>query len=142
MTDDIENEDLQDGELIAAARRLGGAAERLDLDRTARRVVERWREERARVRPFYARPAFLRIAAALILVAAGVATWRARADRAEAVAVVVPTDAGLEGLSSDQLQALLPAVAEPAATESLASDAGLEGLTPDELRSILASMGS
>jgi len=143
MTDDIGNEDLEDGELIAAARRLGvGAAERLDLDRTARGVVARWREERARVRPFYARPASLRIAAALILLGAGIATWRAGINRPEAVAVVVPTDAGLEGLSADQLQALLPAVDEPAAAENMAYDAGLEGLSPDELRSVLTSMGS
>ena len=141
-TDNVNPDDLQDGELVAAAQRLGArAADRLDLDQTARRVVDRWRVEQARVRPFYARPAFLRIAAALILVAAGVATWRARTGRPDVVAVV-PSDAGLEGLSADQLQALLPAAEEPAVGENLASDAGLEGLSPDELRSILASMGS
>jgi len=144
MTDQLDHEDLGDAELVAAARGLGaGAAERLDLDRTARRVVERWREERARARPFYGRPAFLRIAAALVLVGAGVATWRARAHRTEPVAVVVPTDAGLEGLSAGQLQALLPTVDQaPGESELAAYDGGLEGLSPAELRTLLVSMGS
>ena len=57
-------------------------------------------------------------------------------------AAIVPTDAGHEGLSSDQLQAILPAVDQDVDVESTASDAGLEGLTPDELRSVLSQMGS
>ena len=143
MTDPLDHEPEEDAALVAAARRLGAdAADRLDLDRTARRVLERWRAERARVRPFYGRPAFLRIAAVLVLVGAGVVTWRARGRGPEEVAVL-PTDAGLEGLSADQLQALLPTVSQPAGESALAAyDGGLEGLSPAELRTLLLSLGS
>lgn len=144
MIDEIRDEDLNDGELVAAARRLGDqAAAQLDLDRTARGVVARWRHERASTRPFWSSPALLRLAAALILLVGGVLIWRnVYVPRAETVAVV-PNDAGLEGLSADQLQALLPAVEQStSAIEMTAGDAGLEGLTPDELRSVLLSMGS
>jgi hypothetical protein len=56
---------------------------------------------------------------------------------------VEPSDAGLEGLTADQLEAFLPTVEQQVpAVETTASDAGLEGLTSDELRSVLNSMGS
>jgi hypothetical protein len=144
MTDDIRDEDLRDAELVATARRLGNReADQLDLARTARGVVARWRTEPARRRPFWRTPGFLRMAAAAVLLIGGIATWRgARKPPVEPAVAVVPTDAGLEGLSSDQLEALLPALDQPASTETTAYDAGLEGLTSDELRSLLNSMGS
>lgn len=144
MTDEIRDDDLQDEELVATARQLGSrAADQLDLSRTARGVVARWRAEQVHRRPIWQSPAFLRVAAALVLLIAGIETWeRGHLTQAESVAVE-PTDAGLEGLSADQLQALLPAVAQPGSgIETTASDAGLEGLTTDELRSVLTSMGS
>jgi hypothetical protein len=143
MTDDIRKDELQDGELVAAVRRMGDrAADQLDLSRTARGVVARWRAEQVRRRPVWQSPAFLRVAAALVLLVGGIETWEHRQlTRAEVVAVE-PTDAGLEGLSADELQALLPAVEQPAAVvESTANDAGLEGLNNYELRSVLTSMG-
>ena len=145
MTDDIRNEDLEDAELVAAARRMGNrAADQLDLARTARGVVARWRSERVhRRRPVWQSPAFLRVAAALVLLVAGIETWEHRhLTRAEVVAVV-PSDAGLEGLSAEQLQEVLPRVGqELSVVEVTPNDAGLEGLTPEELRSVLTSMGS
>lgn len=144
MMNDIRDEDLNDAGLIEAVRRLGDrAASQLDLDRTARGVVARWRRERNSARPFWSSPALLRLAAALVLLLGGALIWRSvNAPRAQSVAVV-PSDAGLEGLSADQLQAILPSVEQPTpAAEMTASDAGLEGLTPDELRSVLSSMGS
>ena len=144
MTDQLRDDEIQDQELVTAARRLGAAAvDQLDLDRTARGVVARWRAEQARrARPSWGSTAFLRVAAALVLLVAGIETWEHRHLAQVEVAVVEPTDAGLEGLSADQLQALLPAVEQQAATETTAYDAGLEGLTSDELRSLLNSMGS
>lgn len=145
MTERLEDEDLQDAELVATARRLGSReADQLDLSRTARGVVARWRTEEARRRPFWRSPEALRIAAAAVLLIGGVATWRSvRNHPVEQVAAVEATDAGLEGLSADQLQALLPAVDQvPGGAETTAYDGGLEGLTADELRSVLTSMGS
>ena len=145
MTDDIRDEDLQDDALVAAARKLGvQAAGRLDLERTARGVVARWRSEQRRSPiPFWKSPAMIRVAAAIVLLVGGIETWehRRHVPLSEAAAVEA-TDAGLEGLSPDQLQAILPAVDQPEDVEMTASDAGLEGLTPNELRSVLASMGS
>lgn len=144
MTDDILSEDLQDEELVRAARQLGvKAAGQLDMDRTARGVVTRWRDER-RHRPlaFWRSPSLLRVAAALLLLVAGIETYQHRHRLTQQGATVEAMDAGLEGLSEDQLQAILPAVEQAPEVETTAADAGLEGLTPDELRSVLSAMGS
>ena len=144
MIDDIRDEDLQDEELVAAARQLGvQAAGQLDMERTARGVVARWRNEgRRRLTPFWKSPAMLRMAAALVLLFAGIETYEYRHHLALQVATVEATDAGLEGLSEDQLQSILPTVEQTPEVETTAYDAGLEGLTPDELRSVLGAMGS
>ena len=140
---DIRDEHLGDEDLVAAARTLGvRAADQLDMARTARGVVARWRAEQVRrARPIVTTPSFLRIAAAVVLIFAGIETWEHRYQPVRAA--LEPADAGLEGLSTEQLQAILPDVDRQATiVEVTASDAGLEGLTPDELRSLLASMGS
>ncbi|HZH41523.1 MAG TPA: hypothetical protein VFD85_10945 [Gemmatimonadales bacterium] len=145
MTDDIRDEDLKDEELVAAARQLGvSAAGQLDLERTARGVVARWRAERRRTfTPFWRSPAMIRVAAAVILLVAGIETWEHRHHaQAQDVVAVEASDAGLEGLSADQLEAILPAVDQSEDVETTASDAGLEGLTVDELKSVLNQMGS
>ena len=148
MTDDIRDEDLKDEQLVVAARQLGvQAAGRLDMERTARGVIARWRAEQARARTplaFWRSGAMLRVAAAVVLLVAGIETWEHEQHRKQqAVATaLVPGDAGLEGLSPDQLQAVLPAVDQSGDAEATAGDAGLEGLTSEELRSVLSSMGS
>jgi hypothetical protein len=142
--EDIRDEDLQDEELVAAARQLGvQAAGELDIERTARGVVARWRyERRHRLASFWKSPAILRVAAALVLLFAGIETYEHRHPLVRQVATVEATDAGLEGLSEDQLQSILPTVEQTPEVETTASDAGLEGLTPDQLRSVLRAMGS
>jgi len=144
MIDDIRDEDLHDEELVATARELGvRAAGQLDMERTARGVVARWRNEQRQVhRPFWASPGMLRVAAAVVLLVAGMETYEHRHHLTQQVATVEAMDAGLEGLSEDQLQAILPSVEHTPEVETTASDAGLEGLTPDELRSVLSAMGS
>jgi hypothetical protein len=146
MTEDIRDEDLQDEALVAAARELGvRAAGQLDLERTARGVVARWRAEQHRVaQPFWKSPAMLRVAAAVILLIGGIETWEHRRHLpTDGVVAVEANDAGLEGLSAAQLQAALPAVDQQSpAFDATPGDAGLEGLTPDELRSVLMGMGS
>ena len=143
MTDETRDGDLEDQELVAAARTLGvRAADQLDLDRAARGVVARWRAEQVRrARPIITTPTLLRIAAAVVLIVAGIETWE---HRYQPVRVALePADAGLEGLSTEELQAVLPDVDRQATNvEMTASDAGLEGLSPEELRTVLASMGS
>ena len=69
MIDDIRDEDLQDEELVAAARQLGvTAAGHLDMERTARGVVARWRNEQRRAPlTFWTSAAMLRVAAAVVL---------------------------------------------------------------------------
>ncbi|HEX4633775.1 MAG TPA: hypothetical protein VH163_08085 [Gemmatimonadales bacterium] len=145
MTDDIRDEDLNDQELVRAARQLGvQAAGQLDLERTARGVVARWRaEQRRTITPLWRSPAMIRVAAAIILLVAGLETWehRHRLPTQEVVAVEA-TDVGLEGLSAEQLAAILPGVDQAEDVETTASDAGLEGLSVDELKSVLNQMGS
>jgi hypothetical protein len=145
MTHDRREADLHDEELVAAARLLGvRAAGQLDMDRTARGVVARWRaEQRLAPNAFWKSGAMLRVAAAVVLLVAGIAIWEHEHPKHPQVAVaVVPSDAGLEGLSADQLQGILPAVDQPEDVETTATDAGLEGLSLDELRSVLSQMGS
>jgi hypothetical protein len=145
MTDDIRGEDPNDQELVGAARQLGvQAAGQLDLERTARGVVARWRaEQRRTITPLWRSPAMIRVAAAIILLVAGIETWehRHRLPTQEAVAAEA-TDVGLEGLSTEQLVAILPGVDQAEDVETTASDAGLEGLSVDELKSVLNQMGS
>lgn len=137
-------EALPDEELVAAARRLGiQAAGRLDLERTARGVVARWRAGQRRVvRPIWRSPSFLRLVAAMVLLFVGLETWENRLLPPTRVIVVEPNDAGLEGLTTQQLESFLSAVGRQPSIQATAADAGLEGLTPDELESVLATMGS
>src|SRR6266702_3033210 len=69
-----DDDTLQDDKLQEVARRLGGrAAERLDVEGTAQAVVARLRTEpRAEIRVLgWIRPAWLRIAAMLVIVVGG-----------------------------------------------------------------------
>src|SRR5438876_7221250 len=69
---------LHDARLHEVAQRLGaGAAERLDVERTARAVVERLRAEPRAERWTWVQPAWLRSAAAAILVLGGALFTRA-----------------------------------------------------------------
>ena len=133
-----------DATLEDAARRLGaGAAERLDVERTVQAVLARLREEpRAPLRAAWAwsRPAWLKIAAALVVVAgAGVVArgvWPARPGAGAPVETV-----DLSDMSAPQLRELLRSVEQPGAPEPVSSqDVGLEDLSPAQLRALLASL--
>jgi hypothetical protein len=99
---------MNDTDMINVARRLGAtAAERLDVDAIARRVVERLREQPVQ-RPTWIRVQWLRIAAAFVLLIGG----------AVAVHEIIPVREGighpahfvaddLNGLSTDELQRVL-----------------------------------
>jgi len=129
---------LHDAKLQEVAQRLGaGAASRLDVERTARAVVERLRAGPRAERWTWVQPAWLRIAAAAILVIGGglvtrVLVWQ----RAPGSAVVVPVGEDLTDLTAEQLREALTVLDQPVSEEG-AGDTGVEGLTAEELRALL-----
>ena len=141
------DEELQDARLRELARLLGsGAAERLDVERTAQAVVTRLRE-RPRVTLtgwVWMQPAWLKIAAALVLVlGAGFVTRVLLRERLPAAAVVLPLGEDLTDLTADQLRETVGALEQTFADESPgALDAGLESLNTIELRALLRTLES
>jgi len=135
---------LHDATLQDAARRLGArAAERLDVERTAQAVVARLREERSaplRGTWTWRRPAWLRIAAALVIVGgAGLVARGMWQTPSGAPAPVETVD--LSDISAPQLRELLQSLEQPGAPEPVSSqDVGLEDLSPAQLRTLLASL--
>ena len=129
---------LHDARLHEVAQRLGaGAAERLDVERTARAVVERLRAEPRAERWTWVQPAWLRIAATAILVIGGALVTRALVwQRAPGSAVVVPVGEDLTDLTAEQLREALTVLDQPVSEEG-AGDTGVEGLTAEELRALL-----
>ena len=130
---------MNDDKLTQAAQQLGArAAERLDVEATARKVVERLREQPVR-RTVWIHATWLRIAAALVIVIGGAVALRGvwptetPDDRA---AHLIADD--LRDLSTDELRSLLASfdqiVADSAAADS-ASD--LQELDAQELRKLL-----
>jgi len=145
MNDDAT---LHDGKLQEVARRLGArAADRLDVERTAQALVTRLRTEpRADIRVLgWIRPAWLRIAAALVIVVgAGVVVRSLWHDQPTGTASVAAAGAGAElnDLSADQLRQVLEAVGQPGGEyETVSSqDVSLEDLSALELRALLESL--
>ena len=139
---------MQDERLHELARRLGArAAERLDIERTAAAVVRRLREQPAATPAWWVRPAWLRIAAAVVLLLGGSVVYRGIRLAAPAAPVVVwLTDEGVSDLSSEQLRALLQSFEQPilpvAQDEGPVSsqEAGLEDLSAGQLRELLHSL--
>ena len=132
---------LHDAKLQEVAQRLGaGAASRLDVERTARAVVERLRAGPRAERWTWVQPAWLRIAAAAILVIGGGLFTRALVwQRAPGSAVVVPVGEDLTDLTAEQLREALTVLDQPVSEEG-AGDLGLDGLTADELRALLQTL--
>lgn len=139
MTDD----QLQDAELRRLAQQLGNqAADRLDVDRTATAVLQRLREESTRkraARPWWAQPGWLRVAAAVVLVAGAGLVLRMQ-TRPGHPAHYVRDD--LRDLSTDQLREILggldQTLAEPTTIEPSEDD--LNGLTTEQLERLLQSL--
>jgi hypothetical protein len=141
----VNDHDARDERLQAQARHLGAeAADRLDVERTAAAVLQRLREQPAATAAWWARPAWLRIAAAVVLLLGGGVVFRGTRVVGPATAVVGWD--GLNGLSSDQLRALIHSLDEPvlriAEEEGVASaqEAGLEDLSAAQLRELLRSL--
>jgi len=132
-----------DARLQEIAKRLGArAAERLDVDQTARAVVERLREQPA-VRSAWVRPAWLRIAAALVILAGGAFAMRqvwSGSDQDHAAHFVADD---LRDLSADQLRDVLATLDETLTRDSTAlpdGTADMDELDAQQLRAVLRSL--
>ena len=141
------DEELQDGRLRELARLLGaGAAERLDVERTAQAVVTRLRQQpRVMLGGWvWMQPAWLKIAAAIVLVlGAGLVTRGLLRERVPTAAVGAPLGEDLTDLTADQLRETVGALEQSFAEESPGGlDAGLESLNTAELRALLRTLES
>jgi len=125
------------------AKRLGHqAADRLDVDATARKVVERLREQPVR-RIAWVQQAWLRIAAALVIVVGGAVAIRQNVVRSGGAhpAHLVADD--LRDLSTDELRDVLTKFDELISADSVAVPEGstdLQELDAQELRAVLRSL--
>lgn len=129
---------LHDGKLHELARRLGAqSADRLDVEAAAQAVVQRLRERPAVVTPLWARPAWLRIAAALVVLVGGAIVTRGVLHQ-PAAGLYVAED--LTGLSADELRQLLSTLDETLTAPSTGSDTGLEVLNEQQLQEVLRSL--
>ena len=128
---------MNDDKLMQAAQQLGArAAERLDVDQAARRVVERLRKQPAR-RPIWVRATWLRIAAAVVILVGGVITLRQIPGRTpDDVTHFIADD--LRDLSTDELRTLLTSF-DQIIGESMVPDStsDLQELDAQQLRELL-----
>lgn len=132
---------MNDDELERLAQRLGArAAERLDVEATARAVVERLGAERSageRIGLWLPRQ-WLRIAAALVIVVGAGAVAARMKGRMPPNATA---GADLTGLTTDELTQVRDAVDQPAAeSEVSAQDVSLDDLNTAELHAVLESL--
>ena len=132
---------LHDAKLHESARRLGAqAADRLDVEATARVVLDRLRREPV-ARRDWRPPMWLRIAAALVVLAGGAALGRRLllTGGAPATAHFVADDLG--DLSTGELREVLSSLDETLDLGRTAvPESGLEDLDALELRSVLRSL--
>lgn len=126
------------------AQSLGArAAQRLDVEATAQKVVQRLRDEPAH-RPTWIHPAWLRIAAAVVIVVGGAFTLRQvwpGSESATHVAHFVADD--LSDLSTEQLREVLSLLDEIVASDTVAvpeSSTDLRELDAQQLRAVLRSL--
>ena len=136
---------MTDEELEKLAQRLGArAAERLDVEATARAVIERLRAERAereRVGIWVPRH-WLRIAAALVIaIGGGALALSITRTPGKPPAPFTAAGADLNDLSPDQLQKVLEAVEQPNGAVAVSEqDVSLDDLNAVELRALLGSL--
>lgn len=132
----------EDAKLQEAAQRLGAlAADKLDVDRIAARVVERLRSEpAAAARPSWIQPAWLRIAAALLVLVGGGLVLRQVWSPTTAHGAHFVTD-DLSDLSADQLRDVLATLDETLDLRSTTlPEADLEDLDAQQLQAVLRSL--
>ena len=136
MNDDARLQDI--------AKRLGAqAAERLDVERTARLVVERLRQQPA-ARPAWIQIAWLRIAAVLVIVVGGAfavrQVWPRHEHRGDTAHFVADD---LSDLSTDQLRDVLARLDETLDRRTTVLPEGstdIDELDAQQLRVVLRSL--
>ncbi len=132
---------LPDDRLREPAKRLGvQAAERLDVEATAAAVVRRLREQPQKPAVWWMQPAWLRAAAAVLVIAGGVALVRSVGPRLPVhPSHYVAED--LNGLSADELRDVLSGLDQTLnQTAPLQSEPGLNELGPEQLKAVLRSL--
>ena len=144
MKDDARNDDarLDDAALQEVAQRLGvRAAERLDVERAATAVVQRLRTEPRAEVWVWIQPAWLRVAAAVVLlVGAGVVALEMRSKMLAPVSVTAAAGE-LRDLSAGQLREVLEAVGQPDEEQTVSTqEVGLDQLSASQLRALLESL--
>jgi len=136
---------MNEDAMIDAAKRLGtGPAARLNVDATARKVLERLREQPAR-RPTWNPGQWLRIAAALVVVMGGAyaihQVWPTRENVGHAAHFVADD---LNGLSTNELQDVLERFDEMIGGSGTAAQVegsgDLRELDPQQLKRVLRSL--
>lgn len=135
---------IDDARLENLAKRLGAtAAERLNVEATARKVVERLREQPAR-RTVWIHETWLRVAAAVVILVGGALALRqvwSGGESGDHIAHLVADD--LSDLSTDELQAVLTSFDELVTQDSVAvpeSSNDLRELDAQQLRAVLRSL--
>jgi hypothetical protein len=132
--------------LRALDTRAAERAARVDPEAVAARVLARLRREpaEARGRVVWMRPAVLRFAAAAVVLVAAGATVTLMVDQPPPAAAVALPVAGIDSLSTAQLEAVLEAAGEVRSVgfESTPSSAtrSLDDLSEQELQTVLASL--
>ncbi len=131
----------EDAKLNQVAQRLGAAAaEKLDVERVAVRVVEQLRHAPAADRPAWLQPAWLRIAAAVIVLVGGGLVWQTVKNPTPSHVAHFVTD-DLSDLSADQLQDVLNTLDETLDSGSTTlPDSDLEDLDAQQLQAVLRSL--
>jgi hypothetical protein len=137
----MNRDEPREVELERLAQRLGvRAAERLDVERTAAAVVARLCTERARQRPWWSQPAWLRAAAVIVLMAGVGLVVRVRFMTAPApVGQYVRED--LQDLSADQLREVLGSLDETLNDVTIQPPSDdFSDLTTEQLQALLQSL--
>ena len=145
MKGDAMNSDAMNGDarLEGLAKRLGHrAADRLDVDATARKVVARLRQQPVR-RVTWVQASWLRIAAALVIVVGGAVAVRQTVVRVSSVHTAHLVADDLNDLSADELRDVLATFDQIISSDSVAVPEGstdLHELDAQQLRAVLRSL--
>jgi hypothetical protein len=132
-------DELQDGRLRELAVRLGAAADRLDVERTAQAVLERLRAPEEARRSRWMQPAWLRMAAAVVLLlGAGLVGRQVLRDGGTTDHYVVEE---LADLTPDQLSQVLASLDRTLdLTATGVSDTEGDELDEQQLREVLGAL--
>ena len=137
----MNDHELHDAKLQELARQLGAqAAERLNVQATAAAVLRRLSVREQERTLWWMQPSWLRAAAAVVLIAGGVALWHTGGPRLPVhPSHYVAED--LNGLSADDLRNVLSGLDQTLnGTEPAEAEPGLNELSPEQLKAVLRSL--